>query len=145
MPNNLKVFSEAIADGSSSVVEVLSSVNDSTPATPSVACHEGMIYVCLSNNDTGSCKVNLEWSPDNLNWFAGVEIGSGDTDTVINVRDRLDTPPPSTDATGFDTWAGTVDASSTQAQAFKVKGQYARLTIAGKSGNISIDAWIGSV
>ncbi len=143
MPNNLKVFSGADADGSSSVVEVLSSVNDSTPATPSVACHDGTIYVCLSNGAAGSCKVNLEWSPDNVNWFAGVEVGGGAA--VTNVRDRLDTPQSTTHASGSVAWAGQVDGTSTQAQSFKVKGQYVRLTIAGKSGDISVDAWIGSV
>lgn len=142
MANNVQIFTAADATGASTSYEVITEPYDSTPGTPSIVAKNGMIYVCLENTGAGTCKVHCEWSPDNQNWFVGYEYYG--TSNVSNSLDRLDTGQSVTHSTGHASTGGTVDATSTQAYAFKVKGQFVRLNIAAVSGTVAVNAWIGA-
>lgn len=142
MSSSVKVFDAVTTVAIGDSYELVNGI-DSTPATPSLQCESGMVWVILQNTGTDGAQVNLEWSPDNSTWVTGVEITGGTT--MYAALDRIDTGPSDTDISGMDPTSGEATQNESCAMSFKVKGKYVRLRVRNiGTGGCSITAWIGS-
>ena len=68
-----KVFDGAIAVGTSTEVEVFGdhTTRDPSPGTPGVLSTNGLVLINVVNSGANNFIMNVEWSPDKINWMNG--------------------------------------------------------------------------
>lgn len=130
----------------------------STRLTPAagIKAPTGMISVQAKNSATGAgdtCFIVVEWSPDNTNWFEGVQaiVPHADGTKTSSIRDRLLVNEASDSYTAepdlFETNGddGLLGGNESRSALISVKGPYVRLRMEHTAGSPVISAWITGV
>jgi hypothetical protein len=138
------------ATAATSTVVTIANIHTGSPADGSniVNCPNGWISVQAENSSSAgshNAELNVEWSPDGVSWFLGSTITPLSTSTTMSTKDVLVAHNTGGEVVETPQDVSDLDATTSTAQAFRVKGRYVRVNMTVSAGTPTITVWIDGV